>query len=126
LALFLSNGQIGKRKRKEIGWSEVSGSNRKGGCGRGRAGEEICYYICRTREMGEGNVEFIEEGKVGLFSGGKGGTGLGKSSDKGFVIREEGEGTSFDEEAEMEEGKVDGQEFTVKGRVAGFGGGQFV
>jgi hypothetical protein len=49
LALFLGNFQIGKGKRKEIGGSKGNLSNER--WRRGRARQEIRYYVCRARKL---------------------------------------------------------------------------
>jgi hypothetical protein len=39
---------------------------------------------------------------------------------KGFVVCEKGERTTFEEKSEMFDGKEGGQEFSVKSGIAGF------
>jgi hypothetical protein len=73
-----------------------------------------------TRKVGESGGEFREEGKVTLLTGGKGSASFGNGGDKGFVVREEGEKTTFKEETEVTDSKVGSQQFTVKGGVTSF------
>ena len=42
------------------------------------------------------------------------------------MIGEKGKLTDFEEETEMAKGRVSCKEFTIKGRVLGFGGGQLL
>jgi hypothetical protein len=59
--------------------------------------------------VGERGGEFREEGKMTLLTGGKGSSCLGNGGNKGFVIREEGEKTTFKEETEVADSKIGGQ-----------------
>jgi hypothetical protein len=79
-----------------------------------------------ARKVGESGGKLREEGKVTLLTRGKGSASFGNGRDKGFVIREEGEKTTFEEKTEVADSKVGSQQFTVKGGVSSFSGRKFV
>jgi hypothetical protein len=56
--------------------------------------------------VGKSGGEFRKEGKVALLPGGKRGASFGNGGDKGFVVSEQGEQTTFKEEAEVADSKV--------------------
>jgi hypothetical protein len=56
--------------------------------------------------VGESGGEFRKERKVTLLPGGKRSASFGNGGDQGFVIREQGEQTTFKEKPEVADGKL--------------------
>ncbi len=61
-----------------------------------------------------------------LLTGGKRGASFGNGCNEGFVISEQGEKMAFKEEAEVADGEVGCQQFSVESGEAGFSGGKFM
>jgi hypothetical protein len=66
----------------------------------------------RARKMMKSGIEFRKEGEMALLARGKRGGLFGDSRNKGFVICEECERTTFKEETEMFGCKESGKELS--------------
>ena len=67
--------------------------------------------------------ELSDVGSMARLSGGPWRRGTEKGYSKGLMICEKGKLTGFEEKTEMVNGGISCKEFTIKGRVLGFGGG---
>ena len=67
--------------------------------------------------------EFGDVGKMVFLSGRPRHRGTEKSAGERLMIGEQGKNSGFKDKTEMADGGVNCKEFTIKGRVLGFGGG---
>ena len=86
-------------------------------------GESIFYNIFGARDVDNITGELGDVGEMVCLSGGPRRRGTEKGVVERLMIGEKGKLTGFEEETEMADGGVSCREFTIKGRVLGFGGG---
>ena len=83
----------------------------------------VCYNVFGARDVDNITGELGDVGQMARLSGGPWWTGVEKGLGERLIIGEKGKLTGFLEEKEVVNSGISCEEFMIKGRVLGFGGG---